>query len=76
VLKLRVAFAQLTKAQSLNLTKGYGLNHKSHKERVGIVYLALAMKNSMGSTSTTLELAAPTSGARGVFIPHSKKISN
>jgi hypothetical protein len=27
------------------------------------------MKNSRGSTSTTLEPAAPTSGAHGVIIP-------
>jgi hypothetical protein len=50
---------KLTKVESLNPTQGYGLNLKSHKERVGESFFGWLMKNTWGSTPATLEPAPP-----------------
>jgi hypothetical protein len=79
VLKLWDALAQLTQAHK-------GLNSEpntriclekqiSQRESWGVFLWHWLMKNSRGSTSTTLESAAPTSGARGVLIPLTRKTS-
>jgi hypothetical protein len=79
VLKLRYALAQLTQAHK-------GLNSQpntriwlelqiSQRESWRVFLWLWLMKNIKGSTSATLESAAPTSGARGVLIPLTRKTS-
>jgi hypothetical protein len=48
----------------------------SQREGWGEFLWLWLMKNNRGSTPTILELAAPTSGARGVLIPLSRKTSH
>jgi hypothetical protein len=73
VLKLWDALAQLTQAhRGLNSqlnTRIWLEKQISKKEGWGVFLWLWLMKNSRGSTSATLELAAPTSGALGVLIP-------
>jgi hypothetical protein len=40
-----------------------------------VFLLALGYEKQQGSTSATLESAAPTSGARGVLIPLTRKLA-
>jgi hypothetical protein len=79
VLKLWDALAHLTQAhKGLNSqpnTRIWLESQISQREGWRVFLWLWLMKNSRGSTSTTLEPAAPTSGARGVLIPLTRKTS-
>jgi hypothetical protein len=73
VLKLWDALAQLTQARkglnSLPNTRIWLESQISQREGWGVFLWLWLMEKSRGSTSATLEPAAPASGARGVLIP-------
>jgi hypothetical protein len=79
MLKLWDALAQLTQAdKALNSqpnTRIWLEYQISQREGWGVFLWLWLMKNSRGSTSATLEAAAPTSRAHAVLIPLTRKTS-
>jgi hypothetical protein len=69
VLKLWDALAQLTQAHKPTLR--YGLNHKSHKERVGSVSMALAYEKQQGEHLSNHRTNNPNKWSSwGTYTPH------